>query len=527
MRKLTALFIVLLLSACQSAPQQQTNSIAVQQSQDLSTLQYQTFSEIQAALNSGQVSSEQLVHYYISRIKANNREGMAIHAVIALAPDAIEQAQALDEMRQQGQIKGPLHGIPVLLKDNIDTGDGMANTGGSVLLRNNRPDDDAQLVASLRAAGAIILGKANLSEWANFRSTRSSSGWSGMGGQALNPYDLSRSTCGSSAGSATAVAADFVTLAVGTETDGSVVCPAATNGIVGIKPTLGLVSRDGIIPIAHSQDTAGSMARTVTGAVNLLQAMKTQASNDPLAYQDSRNFTQYLQADGLKGLRIGVVRNLMGYHEKLDQQFEQQLDVLRAEGAVIVDNANIPTLGQWDDAEFTVLVHEMKHDMAAYLATTDGDLKSLADLIRANKAYHKQELTLFGQELFEMSQATTEEQHEEYLAALARSKRLAGPEGIDATLKKYNVDLLIAPTNGPAWKIDHVNGDHYLGSASSPAAVAGYPHITVPMGFVQLGEEPALPVGMSFFSGAKSEPLLIKAAYSYEQASQQRRPPNW
>jgi len=507
--------IALSLSACQTTDSAQPEPFAYQQA---------SVADLQRAMQNGELSAEQLVHYYLDRIARHNTKGFELRAVISVNEQALADARRLDAEREAGKLRGPLHGIPVLLKDNIDTADGMPNTAGSVLFANNFPADDAFLVEELRAEGAIILGKANLSEWANFRSTRSSSGWSGAGGQAVNPYDATRSTCGSSAGSASAVAADFTALAVGTETDGSLVCPAAVNGIVTIKPTLGLISRDGIIPIAHSQDTAGPMARTVTGATLMLQAMAEYDANDTAGYAANSDFASHLKADGLTGKRIGVVRNLMGYNELLDQQFEQQLDVLRAQGAELVD-VRMPTYGQYGGDEFTVLLHEFKYDLESYLASSDLPYKTLDDLIAANQQAADQELIYFGQELFEMAAAKSEADQEEYEKALANSKRLAGKEGIDAMLTEHNLDLLVAPTTSPAWKIDRVNGDNYSGSASSPAAVAGYPHITVPMGFVQIGEEPALPVGMSFFSTARAEPVLIEAAFAYEQASQQRRAP--
>ncbi|WP_290654064.1 amidase [Idiomarina sp.] len=511
--------VALSLAACQtvdsSSQQTQAPAFAFQQA---------SVTELQTAMQQGQLTAEQLVAYYLQQIEQHNTQGAELRAVISLSENALSDARRLDAERAQGELRGPLHGIPVLLKDNIDTADGLANTAGSVLLANNFPADDAFLVNELREEGAIILGKANLSEWANFRSTRSSSGWSGMGGQAVNPYDRSRSTCGSSAGSASAVAADFTALSVGTETDGSLVCPAAINGIVTIKPTLGLISRDGIIPIAHSQDTAGPMARTVTGATLMLQAMAEHDANDNAGYRDDTDFAQHLKTDGLKGKRIGVVRNLMGYNELLDEQFDQQLEVLRAQGAEVVD-VTMPTYGEYGGDEFTVLLYEFKYDMEKYLATTELPYQTMDDLIDANNAAADQELIYFGQELFQMAAAKSEDDKDDYLKALENSKRLAGEEGIDAMLKEHELDLLIAPTTSPSWKIDRVNGDNYSGSASSPAAVAGYPHITVPMGYIQIGEEPALPVGLSFFSTAKAEPVLIEAAFAYEQATKHRKAP--
>lgn len=513
MRQLAALCFVLILTACQAAPEHQS-SFAWRDA---------SVTELQQAMATGHLSAEPLTQYYLSRIETHNRQGAQLRAVNNLNPNALTQARKLDEERQKGHLRGPLHGIPVLLKDNIDTANGAPNTAGSLLFSDNYPQEDAFLVTQLRLAGAVILGKANLSEWANFRSTRSSSGWSAVGGQAVNPYDPTRSTCGSSAGSATAVAADFVTLAVGTETNGSLVCPAAVNGIVTIKPTLGLISRDGIIPIAHSQDTPGPMARSVADATLMLDAMVAYDSSDPAGLDTQESFSSHLNSSGLEGKRIGVVRNLMGYNDLLDRQFGTQLKVLKAAGATLVD-VTLPHLGDYGTDEFTVLLYEFRHDIAAYLQQSQLPYNTLSDLIAANEELSVQEMPLFGQELFEMANDQTDETA--YQQALKNSKRLAGTEGIDALLKQHQLDLLIAPTTTPAWKIDHINGDHYSGSASSPAAVAGYPHISVPMGYVQVGEEPALPVGLSFFGTARSEATLIEAAFAYEQATQHRRAPN-
>ncbi|WP_417438531.1 amidase [Idiomarina sp.] len=513
MRQLVAFLFILTLSACQISPTEQ----------DKFSWQDASVIELQNAMTNGDLSAEQLTQYYLQRINSHNRQDANLRAVNSANENALTDARRLDEEREQGKVRGPLHGIPVLLKDNIDTADGMANTGGSLLFAENYPEDDAFLVTQLRDAGAIILGKANLSEWANFRSTRSSSGWSAIGGQAVNPYDRTRSTCGSSAGSATAVAADLVALAVGTETDGSLTCPAAVNGIVTIKPTLGLISRDGIIPIAHSQDTAGPMARSVAGAALMLDAMQAYDPDDPAGYRTETNFASHLKADGLEGKRIGVVRNLMGYNNLLDEQFEQQLSIMEAQGAEII-NVEMTTYGEYGGDEFTVLLYEFKQDMAAYLKSTNLPFNNLSDMIAANNELPEQELSLFGQELFEMAEAQDDEAA--YKKALAKSKKLAGREGIDAMLQENNIDLLIAPTTSPAWKIDHVLGDNYSGSASSPAAVAGYPHISVPMGYIQIGDEPGLPVGISFFGAARSEATLIEAAFAYEQATKHRKSPS-
>ncbi|WP_295803138.1 amidase [uncultured Microbulbifer sp.] len=478
-----------------------------------------TTSEIRAALENGTTTSELLVNRYTQQIQQLNDR---LHAVTQLNPAAMQEAQRLDKMRREGQVLGPLHGIPVLLKDNIDTADGLPNTAGSILLQDNLPQSDAFLVGQLKKHGAIILGKANLSEWANFRSTHSSSGWSGTGGQARNPYDLTRSPCGSSAGSAIAVAAGMIPLAVGTETDGSITCPAAVNGIVGIKPTLGLISRTGIIPISQYQDTAGPMATTVTGAALMLDAMVGKDTADSDSIAPSGSYADHLKGDGLKGKRIGVVRNLMGYNPQTDAVFEQALAILREQGATIVDNANIETLAKINALEFDLLAWEFKDALNEYLENSPSQYKSLQALITANRESRDKEMPYFGQEIFEMAQDSQGRAEEGFSSKLAELRSLAREQGIDATMAKHKVDILIAPTVSPAWKIDHINGDHYTGSATTPAAVAGYPHITVPMGFVR-----PLPVGISFFASASQEDRLIAAAYNYEQASKQHRAPRF
>ncbi len=480
-----------------------------------------TIDQIQTQVAQGHLSYEALVRYYLDRIEQYDDNGVKLNAVVTISQDAIKQAQALDKAQASGKMRGKLHGIPVLLKDNIDTADGMANTAGSWALKDNYPSKDAFLVRRLRDEGAIILGKVNLSQWANFRSTNSASGWSALHGQTRNPYDNTRSPCGSSSGSGVAVSANLTVLAVGTETDGSVTCPSAVNGVVGIKPTLGTISRNGIIPIAHSQDTAGPMARTVTDAVYMLQAMVARDKKDKGAVTSNIDYVSHLKADGLKGKRIGVVRNLMGYHSKLDTVFTQALEHFKAQGAIIVENANIDTVGSWGEDEYTVLLYEFKHDINQYLAQTKRGLpKSLGDLIAFNNRFTPLEMPYFGQEIFLMAQEKGALSDDTYKSALTNAKLNAGKKGIDEALVKYNVEILIAPTTGPAWKIDYVNGDHYSGSATSAAAVSGYPHITVPMGTVQ-----GLPVGMSFFASALQEGKLIEAAYSFEQAAKARVKP--
>lgn len=480
-----------------------------------------TINDIHQQIKAHKLSSEELVSFYLARINKFDDNGMTLNSVVQLNKNALKQAKALDQYFKKHGLKGKLHGIPVLLKDNIDTTDGMANTGGSTALVNNFPNDDAFLVNQLKDAGAIILGKTNLSEWANFRSTASSSGWSGLYGQSKNPYDVTASPCGSSSGSGIAASANFATVTIGTETDGSVTCPAAMNGVVGIKPTLGTISRDGIIPIAHSQDTAGPMAKNVTDAVILLSAMVAVDNKDPDAVSSNIQYTSHLKLDGLKGKRIGIARNLTGYHKGLDNVFNQAIIDLEKQGAIIVDNTNFENTDQWGDAEFEVLLYEFKDELNKYLAkTADGIPKSLSEMIEYNEENADVEMKYFGQELFIMAQAKGSITDEDYLNALAKAKRLTQEEGIDALLKKYKLDLIIAPTTGPAWKTDWVNGDHYLGAASSAAAISGYPHITVPMGYAH-----GLPVGLSMFSGKLKEGILIEAAFGYEQSTNHRVAP--
>jgi amidase len=513
--------IVLALAAC--APRQAPKAAPT------FDLEEATIADLQKRMQTGQDTARSLAEKYLARIEAIDRQGPALHAVIEVNPDALAIADALDAERKAKGPRGPLHGIPVLIKDNIATADHMMTTAGSLALEGATPSADAFLVTRLRAAGAVILGKANLSEWANFRSRPSSSGWSGRGGQVRNPYALDRNPSGSSSGSAAAVAASLCAVAVGTETDGSIVSPSNNNGIVGIKPTLGLISRTGIIPISHSQDTAGPMARTVTDAVILLGAMAGTDPADPAtapADQDGRrDYTPYLDANGLRGARLGVVRDrLMGYSHGADRIMEAAIKDLERLGAVIVDPTNIPTLGQFRDSENQVLLYEFKTDLNKYLASLGPSAKvhSLADLIAFDKAHADREMRYFGQELFEQAQAKGPLTEQAYVQALARDHRMSQAEGIDAVMTQYRLDALIAPTGGPAWLTDLVNGDSVSGSASTIAAVAGYPHITVPAGQVF-----GLPVGLSFIGRAWSEPVLIKLAYAYEQGTKHRQAPKF
>ena len=480
--------------------------------------------KLQADMKSGAITSRELVRVFLARIDAIDRHGPALNSIIEINPDALSIAAQLDAERARSGPRGPLHGIPVLLKDNIDTADQMLTTAGSLALVNSRPSQDAFLVAKLRAAGAVILGKTNLSEWANFRSTHSTSGWSARGGLTRNPYALDRNSCGSSSGSGAAIAAYLAVAAVGTETDGSIVCPSGINGIVGIKPTVGLISRSGVIPISASQDTAGPMALSVADAVALLTAMSGPDPKDSASTVASRpaavDYGQFLKGDALRGARIGVARNLGGFDARIDKVLDQAIAAMRAQGAEIVDPVELKTDGALGDLELAVLKFEFKDGLNKYLATRTNAPKTLAELIAFNDR-EPRELRHFGQEIFIDSEAMAGLDSKEYRDAAAKAKRFAGREGIDAVLKKHKLDALVSPTVGLAWLTDLVNGDHYTGgNASTAAAVAGYPHITVPAGFVE-----GLPVGVSFIGSAWSEPRLIGFAYSYEQATRARRPP--
>lgn len=480
-----------------------------------------TVDDLQARMRAGTLDSATLTRVYLERIAAIDDAGPTLGAVIELNPEAMGEAEARDAERKAGKLRGPLHGIPVLLKDNIDATP-MANSAGSLALATHRPKSDAFLVAKLRAAGAVILGKTNLSEWANFRSTRSTSGWSARGGQTKNPYVLDRSPCGSSSGSGSAIAANLAAVAIGTETDGSILCPSAVNGLVGLKPTVGLVSRSGIIPISASQDTAGPMTRSVADAAHLLDAI---AGIDPAdAATTNARIAPYaaaLKPGALKGARIGVLRAATGYQPGVDAAFERALQALRDAGADVQD-ASIATAGSWGDAEFEVLLHEFKDGLNRYLADSGAPVTSLGALIEYNKTHADKEMPWFAQELFVMAEAKGPLSDTAYLDARAKARRLAATEGIEATLKAGGFDALVAPTTSPAWPIDPVNGDHFTGAGYGVAAVAGTPSLTVPMGDVA-----GLPVGLAFLGGAWSEARLIALAYDYEQATRHRRPPTF
>lgn len=483
---------------------------------------------LQAEMAAGHLTSRELTAHCLKRIRQLDEAGPRLNAVIALNPDALALAEALDAERRRSGPRGPLHGIPVLLKDNIDTADAMLTTAGSWALVESRPASDAFVVERLRAAGAVILGKTNLSEWANIRSARSASGWSARGGQTRNPYALDRNPCGSSSGSGVAVAAGLAPLAIGTETDGSITCPASVNGVVGLKPTLGLVSRSGIVPIAASQDTAGPMARTVEDAALLLSVIAAPDPADPAATATAksqpRDYRAALRSDALRGVRLGVARNLAGFHEGVDAVFADALRALRQAGAELVDPAPLVLPEGTDEAELAVLLYEFKDGLNRYLARRVGaGPRTLADVIAFNERERAREMPYFGQELFEQAQAKGSLQDLGYRRAARRIKRAAGSDGIDAVLKRHRVEALVAPTLGPAWTTDLVLGDHYLGGgASQAAAIAGYPHVSVPAGFVH-----GLPVGLSFIGPAMADAQLLAYAYAFEQATHARRPPGF
>lgn len=486
-------------------------------------LEETTVAGLLSAMASGQTTARKIAEGYLARIAELDKR---LNSIIELNPDALAIADKCDLDRKNGKPLGRLHGIPVLLKDNIDTADRMKTTAGSLALVDApTPRQDAFLVRQLRDAGAVILGKTNLSEWANFRSTKSSSGWSGRGGQTHNPYILDRNACGSSSGSGVAIAANFAAIAVGTETDGSVVCPAATTGIVGLKPTLGLVSRSGVIPIAHSQDTAGPMTRTVADAAAMLSVMAGADPTDAITTERGKweriDYTNFLKKDGLKGMRIGVGRQYFGRNDKVDRLIEPQLRILSDGGATLID-VTFPKLRDFGDAEYEVLLYEFKADLNKYLAARGGPMKSLGDLISFNQKNADKEMPYFGQEIFLQAQGKGDLSERAYQIALLQSKLMSQDEGIDLVMDRDKLDAIVAPSGGPAWMTDLVGGDCGVFESSSLAAVAGYPNITVPAGFIQ-----GLPAGISFFGKAFSEPTLIKIAYAYEQATKARRRPRF
>jgi len=485
-----------------------------------------TIAELQQGMESGRFTAQSLVQQYFDQIEAIDRAGPSLRSVIEVNPDAIALASELDAERRATGARGPLHGIPVLIKDNIDTADKMATTAGSLALAGAQPTEDAFVVKRLRQAGAVILGKTNLSEWANIRCTHSTSGWSGRGGLTRNPYALDRNPCGSSSGSGAAVAASLCAVAVGTETDGSIVCPSSVCGVVGVKPTVGLVSRTGVIPISHSQDTPGPMARTVRDAAILLSVLAGTDPQDPATAESGGNaladYTNCLDAGGLAGARIGVARNYFDFQEAVESLMRLALDAIARAGAALVDTTELSVVDQCQGAETTVLQYELKADMAAYLARLgpDAPVKTLSDIIEFNDRHAEQEMPYFGQDFFLKAVKKGPLTDYAYQEALAKCRRLSRSEGIDAVMDRHELQAFVAPTIGPACVSDLINGDRWLGGSTTPAAVSGYPSITVPAGYVF-----GLPVGLSFFGRAWSEPILLKFAYAFEQATKFRQPP--
>jgi amidase len=487
-----------------------------------------TIPDLQDGMKSGRFTAQDLVEKYTARIHEIDKQGPAINSVIELNPDAPSIAESLDRERKEKGPRGPLHGIPVLIKDNIDTADRMMTTAGSLALLGSKPPKDSFVAQRLRAAGAVILGKTNLSEWANIRSSHSTSGWSGRGGLTKNPYALDRNPCGSSSGTGAGVSANLAACGIGTETDGSIVCPSSSNGLAGIKPTVGLISRSGIIPISHSQDSAGPMCRTIRDAAIMLGALTGVDPEDPATTpsvgKSHTDYAQFCDSDGLKGARIGVARKYFGFNDGVDALMEQSLDVMRKQGATVIDPADIATLGKFDESELLVFMYELKAGLNSYLARLgpDAPVKSLKEIIEFNQRNRQKEMPYFGQDLFLKSESKGPLTEKEYVDALAKNHQLARTEGIDATMDKYHLDAIVAPTGGPAWLTDLINGDHVAGGSSNAAAVAGYPNINITAGYLW-----ALPVGISFFGRAWSEPTLIRLAYSFEQATKARQAPRF
>ena len=513
-----------------AAPSRRNGGTAERGSQDVA-LEEATVADLQGHMDAGRVTAAGLCAAYLQRIDEIDRSGSTLRSVIEVNPEAITIAEGLDAERRAGRVRGPLHGIPVLIKDNIATRDRMSTTAGSLALDGVIAPRDAFLVGKLRAAGAVLLGKTNLSEWANFRSTQSSSGWSGRGGQCKNPYALDRNPCGSSSGTGAALAASLATVGIGTETDGSVVCPSNANGLVGVKPTVGLVSRSGIIPISHTQDTAGPMCRTVTDAAILLSVIAGRDAED--AATERRNggtaegvdYAAFLDRGALRGARIGVARQkFWGYSPEADRVCETALQALRDAGAVVVDPADIPNAGEYDNAEWQVLLYEFKADLNAYLRdwAPMSPAKTLADLIAFNERERAREMPYFGQEIFTLAEAKGPLAEKEYVDALETCGRLSRAEGIDAVMAEHRLDAIVAPTGSPAWPIDLVNGDHFQGASSTPGAVSGYPHLSLPV-----GHSFGLPVGLTFLGRPWSEGKLLALAYALEQTINARRPPRY
>ena len=488
------------------------------------SLEEATVAELSSMMQRGQMTSEQITSWYLARIRTVDPQ---INSMIEVNPDAIAIAREKDRERRNRMVKGPLHGIPVVIKDNIDTADKMKTTAGSLALMDAPvPKQDAFIVTKLREAGAVIIGKTNLSEWANFRDDNSISGWSGRGGQTRNPYILDRNPCGSSSGTGAAIAANLAAVGIGTETDGSILCPSSINGIVGLKPSIGYVSRSGIIPISATQDTAGPMTRTVADTAVMMNVLVAPDSSDPGSRPgkwERVDYTSYLKVDGLRGARIGVARDYWGRNAVVDKVMDAALEVIRRAGAELVD-VKFPNLRRFGDAEFTVLKYEFKDGLEKYLRARGSRHKTLGDLIKFNNDNAAKELKYFGQSIMEASAKLGDLNSKEYKDALETCRKYSREEGIDEAVDKNKLDAIVAPSNGPTWMIDTVSGDcgsGYVGSSSMPA-VAGYPNITVPAGFAK-----ELPIGISFFGKAYTEHTLIKLAYSFEQATKARRKPKF
>jgi amidase len=519
-RDLKFFFILLIVVGCQTFSEK--NPASTNQKPPFALLE-KSVADLQKEMQSGNYTSKQITQLYIDRIHEIDSGANGLNAVLEINPDAIEIASKLDLERTSGKVRGPLHGIPILIKDNIDSGDKMSTSAGSLALKDSKAKQDAFIVNKLREAGAVLLGKTNLSEWANFRSLRSSSGWSSRGRQTRNPYYLDRNPCGSSSGSGVAVSASLCAIAIGTETNGSIVCPSSSNGVVGIKPTVGLWSRSGIIPISKTQDTAGPMARTVADAAALLGPLTGVDDNDDITSESTGKFfadyTKFLDVEGLKGKRIGVLRDAFGINEKVDSIIEKSISLLKAKGAVIIDSIKIDNSNKFGSASFALLQFEFKDGLNKYLAGlgSESPIKSLEELINFNEENREECMPYFEQEILILSEKRESLASEEYKKVLEKVIRLSRQEGLDATLSKFDLDAIVAPSGSPAWPIDLINGDHFSLSSSSPAARSGYPNITVPAGNVN-----GLPVGISFFSGPYEEPKLISIAYAFEQASKAR-----
>jgi len=519
---LTGSIPLLSLEACAS-PAKDINSDASKEAQPFE-LEEWTVAQLQSSMESGQLTARSICEKYLKRIEEKDGEENGLNSVLELNPDALNIADAMDAERKTGTVRGPLHGIPVMIKDNIDTGDSMMTTAGSLALMGAPAEKDAFIVTKLREAGAVLLGKTNLSEWANFRSTRSSSGWSGRGRQTKNPWAMDRSPCGSSAGSGAGVSGNMCAITIGTETNGSIVCPSSANGIVGIKPTVGLWSRAGIIPISHTQDTAGPMCRTVADAAALLGPLTGMDSADEVTRESKgKNYTdysQFLDKDGLRGKTIGVLAGAFGYHEKVDEIMENTIRVMEEKGATLVRDVDVIGEGKYSGSGYEVLLYEFKDGLNKYLKNRTGvPVNSLADIIQFNKDNADQQMTYFEQEILERAEKKGGLTEQEYLDALDTVLRVSR-EGIDAAIKQNKLDAIVGITGGPAWPIDLINGDHFGTGSSTPAARSGYPNITVPAGFVH-----GLPVGLSFFAEAYTEGKLISLAYAFEQATKIRKAP--